>query len=56
MWNLKYDTDELICEAKTDSPPWRTGLWLSSGRGEEWIGSLGLADQTIKKKLLLLAV
>ena len=35
MWNLKYDTDELICEAKTDSPPWRTGLWLSSGRGEE---------------------
>lgn len=49
-------THGLICEAETDSPPWRTGLWLLSGRGEEWIGSLGLADQTIFKKLLLLAI
>ena len=46
MWNLKYNTSELIYETETDSQTWRTDLWLLRGRGggEEWIGSLGLAD------------
>ena len=44
MWNLKYDTNELIYETKTDSQ--RTDLWLPRGRGvrEGWIGSMGLVD------------
>ena len=44
MWNLKYDTNELIYE--TDSQTQRTDSWLSGGEGvgEGWIGSLGLAD------------
>ena len=54
VWNLIF-TDELIYEAETDSPPWRTVLWLSSVRGEEWIGNLGLADQTIKKQIAALS-
>ena len=28
MWNLKYDTNELIYEAETDSQTARTDLWL----------------------------
>ena len=35
MWNLKYDISELIYEAEADS-------WLP--RGQDWSGSLGLAD------------
>ena len=48
MWNLKYDTNELICETETDSQTQRIDLWLPRGRGggEGWIGSLGLADAT----------
>ena len=44
MWNLKYDTNELIY--RTDSQTQRTDLWLPRGRvlGEGCIGSLGLAD------------
>ena len=37
MWNLKYDTNELIY--KTDSQTERTDLWLSRGSsvgGMEW--------------------
>ena len=30
MWNLKYDTNELICE--TDSQTWRTDLRMPRGR------------------------
>ena len=53
MWNLKYDTNELIYETETDSQTQRTDLWLPRGRGVEgagqgggegWIGNLGLAD------------
>ena len=28
LWNLKYDTNELIYEAETDSQTARTDLWL----------------------------
>ena len=44
IWNLKYDTNELIYEAETDSQ--RTDWWLPRGKGlwEGWRGSLGLAD------------
>ena len=31
MWNLKYDTHELIYETETDSQTERTNLWLLSG-------------------------
>ena len=43
MWNLKCDTNELICETETDS---QTSEWSPRGRGmrEGWIGSLGLED------------
>ena len=46
MWNLKYDTNEFICEIQTDSEKWRTDLWFQRGRreGMGWTGSLGLAD------------
>ena len=30
MWNLDYDTDELIYETVTDSQTQRTDLWLPS--------------------------
>ena len=33
MWNLKYDTNELVYETETDSQTERTGLWLPKGRG-----------------------
>ena len=40
MWNLKYDTNELIWETETDSQIQRTDLWLPRGRkdgeGMEW--------------------
>ena len=44
MWNLKYDTNELIYETETQTE--RTNLWLprGSGLGEGRTGSLGLAD------------
>ena len=31
MWNLKYDTNELICKAETDTQ--RINLWLPKGKG-----------------------
>ena len=43
MWNLKYDTNELIYETETDSQTYRTDLrFLVVGEGG--IGGLGLAD------------
>ena len=39
MWNLKYDTDELIYETKTDSQTERTDMWLPRGRD-----GLGVCD------------
>ena len=33
MWNLKYDTNELIFETETDSQAQKTDLWLPTGRG-----------------------
>ena len=38
MWNLKYDTNGLICEIETDSQAQRTDLWLPTGKGKEWDG------------------
>ena len=34
MWNLKYDTNEVIYETETDAQTQRTDLWLPRGRGE----------------------
>ena len=35
MWNLKYDTNELIYKTETDSQTQKTNLWLPKGqRGE----------------------
>ena len=33
MWNLKYDTNELIYKTETDSQTQRTDLSVSRGRG-----------------------
>ena len=46
MWNLKYDTNELIYETENNSQTQRTDLWLPRGRavGEGWIGDLGFVD------------
>ena len=48
MWNLKYDTNEIIYETETESQIYRTNLWLPKRRelGEGRTGSLGLADVT----------
>ena len=45
MWNLKYDTNELIYEKETDSETQRTDLRLPKGRQGKggWTGSLELA-------------
>ena len=44
MWNLKYDTNELIKQKQTDRHE-KTNLWLPKGRwGEGKVRSLGLAD------------
>ena len=32
MWNLKYDTNELIYETETDLQIWRTDFYVSRGR------------------------
>ena len=48
MWNLKYDTNEYIYKAETDSQTQRTDLWLSGkggGMQKGRIGSLGLTDE-----------
>ena len=49
MWNLKkkYDTNELIYKAETDSQTEKTNSWLPKGKGGRWgaqISSLGLKD------------
>ena len=46
MWNLKYDTNELIYETETDSKRHReqTCGCQRGGRVWGWIGSLGLTD------------
>ena len=40
MWNLSYDTNELIYKTETDSQTLRTDLWFPrgkwSGRGMDW--------------------
>ena len=48
MWNLKYDTNELIYKTETDSQTQRTDLLLPRGRGvgEGWIGSWGQQMET----------
>ena len=35
MWNLKYDTNELIHETETDSQTQKTNLWLPKRKGVE---------------------
>ena len=42
MLNLKYNTNEVICETETESQSWRTDLWLPglvAGKG-----SMGVWD------------
>ena len=33
MWNLKYDTNELIYKTETDLHTQKTNLWLPKGKG-----------------------
>ena len=46
MWDLKYDTNELIYKTETDSQTERADMWLPRGRWVEGgrTGRLGLAD------------
>ena len=43
MWNLKHDTNELIYNRFTDRGN-RLVVTREEGCGDEWTGSLGLAD------------
>ena len=36
MWDLKYDTRELVYEIETDSQTEIRDLWLPKGGGREW--------------------
>ena len=47
MWNLKYDTNELIYETGTDSQTQRTDLWLPRGWGRLGLGVWDQQMQTI---------
>ena len=46
MWNLKYDTNDLIYETEIDSGT-EMRFVVTKGEGDRrgWIGSLGLADE-----------
>ena len=44
MWNLKYDTNELIYETGSQTQKTDSSLPRQRRTGEGWIGSLGLAD------------
>ena len=44
MWNLKYDTNELIYKTETDSQTQKTNLQLPKGKGRERRGTLGVWD------------
>ena len=48
MWNLKYDTNEPICETEIESWTQRRDWWLPTGRRleEGWSGRLGVADSS----------
>ena len=35
MWNIKYDTNELIYEPQTDSQTQKPKLWLPKGKAGE---------------------
>ena len=37
MWNLKYDTTELIYKTERDSEAQRADLWLPRGRAKEGV-------------------
>ena len=32
IWNLQYDTNELICKTERDSQTWKTNLRLPKGK------------------------
>ena len=48
--NVKYDTNELIYEAETDSQTQRTDLWLLSSREYRRMG-LGVGDQQMQTSI-----
>ena len=50
MWNLKYDTNELIYKTETDSQTWKTKLWLPKGKGSG--GGINLEFGISRYKLL----
>ena len=55
MWNLKYDTNELIFEAEAESGTYRIDWWLPRGwvgGGRGGSGRLGLADANWYKEPL----
>ena len=60
MWNLKYDTNEHICETETDSQIWRTDLLprgRGAGGGKDWEFGISICKRLyigwINNKVLL---
>ena len=49
LWNLKYDTNELIY--KTDSQTQKTNLWLPKGKGKDKLGVWDWQIQTTIYKI-----
>ena len=48
MWNLKYDTNELIYEIEIDSQTQRTDLLLLRGKNSWERDGLGVCDQLMQ--------
>ena len=44
MWNLRYDTNELMYQRETDSQTQKIVSWVPRRTEEAWTGSVGLAD------------
>ena len=49
MWNLKYDTNELVYQTETDSQIQKTNLWLPKGKGGR--DKLGVWDYQIQTNI-----
>ena len=49
MWNVKYDTNELIYKSETDSQTQKINLWLPKGKGRRGINQGQQIHTTIYK-------
>ena len=49
MWNLKYDSNELIYRTEADSQTQKTNLWLPKGKGEWGRYKLGKKKKKLRR-------